>query len=158
MAAVLTDNQIQLLIAETKRLPDDYPQKVALKPKRGHKERELDLVGDGGSEFKLIFRESNFNKLDFSVVLAYRVPGSNQLIRLRRYNGKSHEHTNAIERQTFYDFHIHEATFRYQEDSGLREDGYAQPTDRYADFYGAVECMLRDCGFVVTENAQPGLF
>jgi hypothetical protein len=29
---------------------------------------------------------------------------------LRRCNGKSHEHTNIIESDKFYDFHIHTAT------------------------------------------------
>jgi len=53
--------------------------------------------------------------LDFSIILAYCPEASNQLFRLRRYNGKSHEHTNTIEADKFYNYHIHTATERYQE-------------------------------------------
>ena len=121
MAILLTDTNIQELLAERKPLPLNYREKFVVKPKRGHKERELDVVGVTGSEFRLILRLGDFNALDFSVILAYCVPQTNQRIRLRRYNGKSHQHTNAIEGVTFYDFHIHTATERYQH-SGARED------------------------------------
>ncbi|HEX8949558.1 MAG TPA: hypothetical protein VF790_11380 [Dissulfurispiraceae bacterium] len=136
-------------MSEQKPLPRDYRERIETKPKRGHKKRELDITGAAKSEFRLILRQSDFNPLDFSVILAYRAPKSNQLFRLRRYRrykGKSHEHTNTIEGQTFYDFHIHMATDRYQ-DAGLREDWFAEPTERYADFHGAVQCMMKDCGF-----------
>ena len=55
------------------------------------------------------------------------------LFRLRRYNGRSHQHTNKIEEITFYDFHIHTATERYQ-DAGYAEEHFAEVTDRYVDF------------------------
>jgi hypothetical protein len=79
------------------------------------------------------------------------------VFRLRRCNGKSHEHSNIIEEKRFYDFHIHTATERYQ-DAGLREDWYAEPTDRYNDFNGALRCMFKDCGFVLPLNLQGALF
>lgn len=129
-----------------------------MKPKRGHKERELEVTGESGSEFKLILRQSNFNPLDFSVILAYRPPKSSQLFRLCRYNGKSHEHTNKLEKETFYTFHIHRATERYQVESGEREDGFAEPTTRYGDFPGALNAMLDDCGFTKPDNLQSLLF
>lgn len=93
----------------------------------------------------------------FSIILAIAVPRSNQLFRLRRYNGKSHEHTNHIEGDTFYDFHIHKATERYQE-IGTREDAYAEPTGRYGDFHGALRCLIRDANFDVPSNAQRDFF
>src|SRR5439155_12946442 len=111
-----------------KPLPADYIARTQTKPKRGHKERELDLTGESTGEFRLILRQSLLNSLDFSIILAYQIPRTNQLFRLRRYNGKSHEHTNTLESQTFYDFHIHTATLRYQ-DAGMREDSFAEPTD-----------------------------
>lgn len=157
MAIQLSDNDIARLLAEQKQLPADYRGLIQTRPKRGHKERELDVVGNAKSEFRLILRQSEFNPLDFSVILAYRPPKSNQLFRLRRYNGKSHEHTNTLETQTFYGFHIHTATARYQ-DAGLREDFFAEPMDRYADFNGAIQCMLKDCGFIVPVNPQVALF
>jgi len=157
MAVILSDEEIARLIQEKKPLPQDYRARIQVRPKRGHKERELDFYGGAGSEFRLILRQSVFNPLDFSVILAYRVPKSNQLFRLRRYNGKSHEHTNRIEGNKFYDFHIHYATERYQ-DIGAREDTYAETTDRFADFQQAIICMLSDCGFESPFDPQGKLF
>ena len=160
MPDFLSDSEISHLLLEKKLLPADYAKRVAMKPKRGHSESELELRGEGGSEFRIIRRRSDFNPLDFSVILAYQVPASNQILRLRRYNGRSHQHTNPMERETFYDFHIHMATERYQR-TGNREDAYAMPTDRYVDMDGAFACLLADCGFVTPPpgpGAQGNLF
>ena len=145
------------MIAERKPLPDNYLSLAQLRDKRGHKERELDLTGENGTQYRLILRQSNFNTLDFSIILAVDPAGSSQLFRLRRYNGKHGEHTNHIEREKFYDFHIHQATERYQE-KGTREDAYAEATQRFADIHSALRCMLQDCGFEATQDAQPSLF
>lgn len=152
MAAFLTDDEIPRLSAERKPLPEDYRSRIQIRPKRGHSERELPVRGEQDHEFMLILRQANLNALDFSVILCYCVPGTNQLFRLRRYNGR-HEHTNKLEGYTFYDFHIRTATERYQE-SGLREDSFAEPTDRYCDFSSAIRCMLDDCGFDAPDEPQ----
>lgn len=157
MGAILSDDDIAHLLAEKKPLPDDYRSKIQVRPKMGHKERELEVKGVNGSDFRLILRQSVINPLDFSIILVYRPPKSNQLFRLRRYNGKSHEHTNSIEVETFYDFHIHEATERYQE-IGAREDTYAQPTTRFSDFHEAISCMIKDCAFETPFDPQRRLF
>lgn len=153
MPAKYSDIEIENMINEEKLLPDNYGTLIQLRPKRGHKERELDIVGNSGMKFRLILRQSNFATNDFSIILAVYPSGSNQLFRLRRYNGKSHEHTNQIERDTFYNFHIHKATERYQE-LGTREDGFAEVTDRYTDRQSAISCMLKDCGFQLPEDNQ----
>lgn len=158
MAAYLTDTQIQTLLAEPKPLPANAATRLRTRAKRGHKERELELTGDAGSEFKLILRESLRNPLDFSVILAHRPESSSTWLRIRRYNGKSHEHSNVIERERFYDFHIHTATERYQELDGVREDTFAETTDRYSDFLCALDCMFRDCQFYGPAIVQPSLF
>jgi hypothetical protein len=49
------------------------------------------------------------------------------------------------------------ATQRYQE-LGMREDAYAEPTDRFPDFSSALQCMLNDCGFDIPEDPQGRLF
>ena len=87
----------------------------------------------------------------------YCWPNSNQELRLRRYNGKSHQHTNPLEDQRFYDFHIHTATERYQA-SGNREDTYAEASSRYADLDQALGCLIDDCGFVLPPGHQPDMF
>jgi len=157
MAITLSDEDILKLIQEKKPLPADYQAKMQMKVKTGHKERELEIKGEDGNEFRLILRQSIINPLDFSVILAYRMPKSNLLFRLRRYNGKSHEHTDIIEGEKFYNFHIHQATARYQE-SGANEDSYADATDRFSDFNQAISCMLEDCGFQVPMEPQRRLF
>jgi len=149
MTIQLSDDTIGSLLAEQKVLPEDFLARLKLKSKPGHKEFEREITGEKGSLFRLLFRQSELNQLDFSIILLYMPEGSNLQFRLRRYNGKSHEHTNPIEREKFYNFHIHTATARYQQ-SGNREDTYAEETNRYADYHGAIECMLRDCGFMVS--------
>lgn len=156
MAIRLSEQEILALIAEPKALPSSWEATLRLKPKRGHTERDIDLKGADGNDFRLILRQSNFNILDFSVILAYLDPDSYQVFRLRRCNGRSHEHTNHLEGQTFYDFHIHMATDRYQR-PGSREDEYAEPTDRYADFDGALHCLFEDASFVLPPDTQPRL-
>lgn len=97
MAVRLTDAEIAELLAEAKPLPADYRRLLETRTKRGHKERELSVQGENGHVFRLILRQSEVNPLDFSAILAYQVPRSNQIFRLRRYNGRSHRHTNRIE-------------------------------------------------------------
>ena len=153
MAVVFTDKQIAMLIRERKSLPQDLTQRVQLRPKRGHKERDLVITGVLGHEFRLILRQSSLNLLNFSVILAVRAPTSNLWFRLRRYNGKSHRHTNHIEGTIFYNYHIHMATERYQAIAS-REDAYAEVSARYSDLAGAFNCMLEDGNFDVPPGAQ----
>jgi len=157
MAINLTEADIKNFLKEPKQLDQEFRQKIRLRDKKGHKEQELDVTGANGNEFRLILRQSNYNPLDFSIILAYCHPKINQLFRLRRYNGKSHEHTNIIEANKFYNFHIHTATERYQE-LGVREDSYAEQSNRYSDFNSAITCMVADCGFKIPKNAQQNLF
>ena len=146
MAVRFTDVEIAMLIEEHKSFPKSWRMPVNFLDKRGHKTRDLNITGESGNEFRLILRQNMVNPLDFSIILALRIPQSNQIFRLRRYNGKSHQHRNRIENEIFYDFHIHMATERYQ-DRGFREDTFAEATDRYGDFNGALECLLEDTGF-----------
>lgn len=157
MPAKYTDAEIARMLAERKVLPPNYPAITRLRDKRGHQEQELDVRGESGSEYRLIIRQSTINRLDFSVILAVKPTGSNQLFRLKRYNGKSHEHTNALEDETFYDFHVHQATERYQ-NSGGREDGYAEASRAYAELHEALQCLFSECGFEFPPGAQYGLF
>ncbi len=159
MPVLLDDGTIERLVDEPKPLPQEYQKRITLKPKSGHKEAELEVAGVNGSDFSLILRQSISNPLDFSVILAYRVPKTNVSLRLRRYNGKSHEHRNKLEGDRFYGFHIHTATERYQDEPGLDEDAFAELTNRYVDLHGAVQCMISDLatiqfGFKSTERVE----
>ena len=153
MAVTYTDGEIAALIGERKPLPADWRGLMRLRPKRGHSGADLRVVGDAGSEFRLFTRQSAHDALDFSVILGVRAPRSGVIFRLLRYNGRSHPHTNAIEGNRFYDFHIHRATERYQE-RGPKEESYAETTERYVDLGGALNCMIADAGF---DDPQPTL-
>lgn len=157
MSARYSDREIASMLSERKPLPANYQSRIQLRPKHGHREAELTIQSELGREYHLILRQSDFNHLDFSIILSVVPEESNQQFRLRRYNGKSHTHSNKIENDRFYDFHIHQATERYQQ-IGAREDTFAEPTDRYGDFYTALSCMLEDCGFDHADSGQVSLF
>ena len=153
MGVTYSDQDIAQFLSEPKALPPDYRSRLKLRHKKGHSEHELSIVGANGSHLRVIVRQSSINALDFSVILAVWPPTSTRPFRLRRHNGRSHEHTNTIEGITFYDFHIHEATQRYQE-LGVREDWYAEPTSRFASVWDAFDCLLADCSFVEPNGLQ----
>ena len=90
-----------------------------------------------------MLRRSSANRLAFSVILMVRVPNRSRWFRLRRYNGSNHVHRNRIEGTRFREFHMHLATERYQL-AGQREDAYAEPSNRFSDFDGAVRCLAED--------------
>jgi hypothetical protein len=99
MTDILSDDEIAILLADSKSLPQEL---ATLTPplrniKLGHKEAQFEITGLSGEDFRVIVRQSNINALDFSVILAFLPKTTNQVIRLKRYNGKSHEHTNHIE-------------------------------------------------------------
>jgi hypothetical protein len=155
MPVQLSDVEIAKLVSERKQLPDNYESRVIPKTKRGHAGCELAIVGADGSQFYVAVRKNLLTPIDFSVILAFHPVGTNKRFHLRRYNGKSHEHTNFIEKQTFYDFHVHYATERYQRIDGKAEESYAEPTSRFADWRAALECMIADCSFVLPRGQDP---
>ena len=139
-------------------MPPNYSGRLKLSPKAGHEERALDLPEPDTGVFRIILRKCLLNQLDFSVILGFIPPGESQPILLRRYNGRSHQHTNKLEREaTFYDFHIHTATERYQVHPAFKAEHYAEVTDRYVDFQGAFRCLSQDCGLVFPPG-QANLF
>ena len=156
MAARFTDAEIAQLLAEPKPLPDDYQARLQLRPRSGHERAELDVRTPSGNRFRILLRQNMRNALDFSAIIAHAPPNSNLFFRLRRYNGRSHEHTNRIEGTTFYDVHIHVATERYQA-LGAKEESFAEPSDRFADLRGALACLLDDCGFRRPDTPQLSL-
>lgn len=157
MATIVLDQDIKQYLDEPKVLPGDYRKVVQTKPKRGHREQEICFDGQNGNLFKVVARISDSNPLDFSVILGVIIPNTSRFFRLCRYNGKSHEHTNRLESQTFYDFHIHTATERYQR-AGFEEDTYATPSGKYSTIVQALDSMIIDLGFVLPEGDQRGLF
>ena len=148
MALILTDEEIKLLINEKKTISVDFFSSIKFTHKLNHKSGKKEIIGENGSTFQVFIRQAVLNPFDFSVGLTYIIPNTNKPFILKRYNGKSHQHTNKIERETFYDYHIHIATSRYQEYGG-HEEGYAEVTSAFSDLDRALKCMEKECGFVV---------
>lgn len=156
MAVALTDEDIGRLLAEEKSLPADWRLRLKMKSQSGHQSQQIDFAGSNGSNgsaFRIILRQSEYNPFGFSAILAYCLHDSSGIVRLCRCNGKDHEHTNRIERDRFYDFHIHWATERYQELGG-KEEGYAEPCSDYADLRGALTVLCERCNIRVPEEPQ----
>lgn len=152
MPHVFSDQEIADLVAARKVLSTGWRRRLVLRPKRGHDEAELTVAAQG-FDFRVFLRRSQFNPLLFSCVLGVMPRSTYTLFRLRRYNGPHGDHTNVIERTRVSGTHIHIATERYQE-LGLREDGYAETTDRFTTLDQAINCMLADCGFDDPDAAQ----
>lgn len=151
---VISDARIAALLAEPKRLPANWLQRLSLgEEHRGHRGSELEVVGDDGNTFEIRLRQSTRDFLAFSAILMALDLDGIRRFRLRRYNGRSHGHRNQIEGSRLaIGFHIHTATERYQR-AGFDEDAFAEATDRYSDLWVAVECLIGDCGFI-DEQAQ----
>lgn len=148
----LTDNEIQDLIDEPKQMKQSAATVIrGMQKKSGRGASFLQNSvkfsrNSGNGDCWLIYlRHNQENMLDFSCGLGFIPKGRTKPFMLRRYNGKSHEHTNRLEAaQPFYNFHIHQATEKYQLSSYAAEH-YAYPTNLYADIFGAFKSLLDDC-------------
>lgn len=153
MPVRLTDTEIADLVATPKPLPIGSELGEPRTTRRGHREAFRNAETPRGF-FQIRVRQNPQNPFDFSAILLYRLPGTNVFFRLRRYNGNSHDHTNAIEGNVIEDqFHIHYATERYQE-RDLREDGYAEATSRFGDLSTAIDCLALDCKVLLPSGSK----
>ncbi len=145
---ILTDAQISELIAEPKNTPHGLGSPVMTMPERnGHKHKEFDVECNSDNKFIIRIRQLCANPLDFSVILAYQLPGLHSYFRLRRYNGQhAGIYSNVVEREKISGFHIHMATERYQT-AGLKPDAFAVATNKFFDLSSAILSLLNDCGF-----------
>ncbi len=156
MEPIFSDQEITALIKERKVLSNDKRNKFRKRMNRGSNEYLLNITGEEGNKFRVIVRMSVSDELNFSVVLSVKVPPPKKFFRLKRYNG-NHEHTNTIEDEKVSGFHIHTATERYQMNS-IREEDYAEPTQRYTDVNGALKCLFADANFEDPNALQDTLF
>jgi hypothetical protein len=160
LSRILSDIEIQQLLAEPKPLSPNWENRLRLTPKaqEAFSQRSLPLQLSNGHEFTLVLRGNRLSPLDFSVILVFKdVDGSDYI--LRRHNGvHPSTHTNEYEKRLSLPnaelpicFHRHLATERYQR-AGLRIDGYAERANDYSDIRTAQEAMIHDAGFVVPPN------
>ena len=145
---IFSDEEISQYISEIK-LFDYSPMLRKFNPTsvKGHKRKVVEFDGVNGNKFKLSYRENAKNPLDFCVGLYLIREETGEEFILKRYNGKNHWHTNKCPKgKRFFDFHIHRATKKCQENREHEED-FATITNEYSTARQALECILRDCGF-----------
>ena len=153
MSYYFTDDEINALITEEKTHSGTIHEIMDLKESDGHKRTSFDIMRADGSRFIIKLRQNVNDMNDFSAIIAFQEKGNNKDFKLRRYNGKSHEHSNKLEDEKFYNFHIHFATQRYQ-DEGRKEESYAEATNRYSDIEEALNCLLEDCNLKIKQGPQ----
>lgn len=149
----LTDARIAQLLAIPKPLSSGWRDRFAKLKKSGSQSQAHLTITVANDLFRISVRQNTRKPTDFSAILGWKYPGTNVWINLKRYNGLSHEHTNKIERDTFFDYHIHTATERYQWLGGDAE-AFAECTDRYTTLDGALACLIEDCGFVLPDDER----
>lgn len=152
MSIFLNNKEIQVLIAEEKSVTSTAVDLFSMRSKKGHKESDITIPRTDGSAFKIILRQNSKDPLDFSAILAFVPEKKKQDFKLRRYNGK-HLHGNRLHKNKFYDFHIHTASEEYQR-AGLKEESFAEVTDRYSNLAEAFACLVKDCNVIVPEDKQ----
>ena len=155
---ILTDQEIETLIKEAKHLPCNWRLKSLVITEENTLLQTVQTVGVNNNEFSLILRQNTINQNNFCLIVAVRRKNREKLFHLKRYDGKYKQHTNPIEKEKFYDFHIHTATERYQKFGLKNEDHYAKATDRYNDYEKALKCLLEDCNFIVANDPQISIF
>ena len=156
MPQVISDARITAMIAEPKRLPQDWQRQLAtLRDRPGGNESDsnksvVDVRGAAGGRFQVIVRQHQQRPNDFSVILMARTTQRPEF-RLLRYDGGNHRHRNKIEGYWLERRpHIHRATARYQRAAarhptgGYDHDGFAFEVQRYRDLAGAWDCFFED--------------
>ena len=101
--------------------------------------------------FHIRGRLSADDPTDFSVILSMENTSGSDFI-LMRCNGP-HEHHNYIERTRISGTHIHIATERYAE-LGRKNEGFAELTDEYTNFEGALYSLIKHCNISIEDDAE----
>jgi hypothetical protein len=156
--AILQDIQIAALLADPKPiLRGDIAKLKNGKPnRRGEIEAKLPVTSKARKRFT-VTSALRSDPLKFSIILSYSYYGRH--INLIRCNGHHREHTNVLEKASgegivhipANTFHIHRATYRYQV-ADMDAEWYAEPTNGYFSFKGAVEFMCSNFGFYLKDD------
>lgn len=139
----MTDGEIEALVATRKVILNPGARWTVQRQSR-QKTFQLELP-PGLPAMELKLRQNLRDPDSFSCVLLCHLPDGEKLT-LRRYNGSSHVHGNALDPhmpEIIFACHVHMAKQRYIE-AGRKADGYAVPAS-YSDFNGALLQVMQDC-------------
>jgi hypothetical protein len=166
MARIITDSQITELLAVRKPVPGRLLKnlKHRLRPVNRSMVADTTIRSDDGRTFVIAGRRSAVDVCRFSIRLS--VYWARRWINLIRCNGLHGEHRNLLEMRSGDGvpvvpkdtFHVHYATERYQLFDKDAEY-YAEPTDEYYSYEGAVEYLCQNFGcYEVEHPGQKRLF
>lgn len=140
MAKKLTDKEILVFKDMPKYLTKPLKQKWTVNLKV--KQLSIELYS-GDHNFNIYMRQAMMDEDNFSCGISLTVDGNSD-ITLARYNGSNHVHVNKCDGRRFdFECHIHEANEKSLKASKKIEN-YAEPTNRYTNLQGAIQCVLTD--------------
>ncbi|MDW0357769.1 hypothetical protein Q8G38_00400 [Halomonas venusta] len=140
----MTDAELQRLVSLPKKITN--PRARTTTQRKSIQRTYYLETPDGEPSMELKLRQNTLDEDHFSCVLLCHLPNGDKLI-LRRYNGSNHIHGNKLDPdmgEIVFTCHIHMAKQRYIE-KGLRSDDYAEQTEAYRTFEGAISCIIKDC-------------
>ncbi len=152
---MITDAEIKELIQRSKFIRRQDVSKLSGNEKNlegAYWRFSVNIQADGDDSFTLIGRCAVDDPSDFSAILAVD-PANGDRFLLLRCNGGSHQHRNYIEKTRIRGTHIHIATQRYI-DCGRKAEDYAEATDAYSDFEGAVNHLMKLAHISIEPNVN----
>lgn len=140
MTKKMTDKEILAFKNMPKYLTKPLKQKWTINLKV--KQLSIELYS-GSYNFNIYMRQAMLDEDNFSCGISLTANGNND-ITLARYNGSNHVHVNKCDGRKFdFECHIHEANEKSLKASKKIEN-YAEPTNRYTNLQGAIQCVLAD--------------
>lgn len=141
---LLGDKEIEKIVSAPKYIPNSVGKAYdwsAFKLDNGQFRRKIELLCEG-FRLTMAMRQLQDEPLDFSVLLIYYdVRGYKYIV--KRYNG---DHGLHIDSRTGIEIsgpHIHTISVECQMTTH-KDEGYAEPTDRYNTLSEAVDAFIRD--------------
>ena len=102
----------------------------------------VELQAESDYQFTLCGRLACDDVSDFSAILTVSDRKTGFKENLLRCNG-AHEHRNKIEKTLVTTTHVHWLTQRYLDQNRFPSEGYAEATDAYSTFDGALEYLMK---------------
>ena len=157
---MMTDREIEELLSVPKYIQNKDRKKMNLAPSESVPFVRFNIELEAQSDFKFFLygRLSSDDPTDFSAILKAVNRKTAFDANLLRCNGSAHEHRNKLEKNLVSGTHIHKVTERYLETMRFPPEGFAESTDEYSNFDGALECLMKMANIhIKTDEAQIAL-
>lgn len=150
IAAILNDPK-PISTRQLNRLKTPKPKKLNRNLTAG-----VDVIGQSGKSYRLSSRLSPTFPTVFSIILMLKYNG--KWLNLIRHNGFHGAHPNRLEGTWIpaNTFHIHRITERYMRFKVKSPEAFAEATDQFTTFAGAVDYMAIRYGVYVHDDLYGG--